>query len=366
MDKDLKKGRIVWVSLLAIIVILILVRIFSASGNPTTASVQNEVKGDNPTPYPSIPPEKTLQNDYHTFQTFNNCAPAALSMALSYYGVHVSQETLADSLRPYHNSIGDNDDKSTPPPELAREAEKYGLVSYFRADGDIDLLKQFIAHDIPVVVRALFKPDEDYAHYRVIKGYDDGTQEIIEDDGYDGKNIRFSYQEFKQMWQPYNYAYLVMVRPENKKVVEDIIGDELDPKVAWQHAASTARAELAADPSDIEAQFNLSMALYYMGDNEGAIKEYEKVEPRLGQHVIWYQIEPIQAYFNVGNYAKVNSLIDSILNNKNRAFTELYILRGKIYEKQGNLAKAKEAFQNAVMYNRNSIEAKEALASVKN
>lgn len=368
MEKNLKLGRIVWVSTLLIIIAVVvfyyLVRDSDVVVRPTPQN--NTVNGTSttPTPLPSIPASKIIQNDYHMFQSFNNCAPAALAMAMSFSGVYVSQEKLADSLRPYHNSIGDNDDKSTPAPEMALEAEKYGLVSYFRADGDIDLVKQFIANGIPVTVRALFKRGEDYAHYRVIKGYDDTTQELIQDDGYDGKNIRFSYKHFKEMWQPYNYAYLIVVTPENKKIVEQIMGDELDPKVAWQHAVTTAENELADNPGSVEARFNLSVALYYSGDNAGAIREYEKVEPRLGQHVIWYQIEPIQAYFNVGKYDRVIELADSILNNRNRAFTELYILKGNVYKAQGNLAKAKVEYENAVLYNKNSKEAKEALASI--
>ena len=48
----------------------------------------------------SIPTSKILEDGYFVSQTFNNCGPSALSMDLSYYGVHVSQETLADDLRP--------------------------------------------------------------------------------------------------------------------------------------------------------------------------------------------------------------------------------------------------------------------------
>src|SRR3989344_7520378 len=80
-----------------------------------------------------LPAQMVLESDYHIFQTFNNCAPAALSMALSYYGVTVSQEKLAADLRPYNNLTGKNDDKSTPPEELAAKAEEYRLRTYYRA-----------------------------------------------------------------------------------------------------------------------------------------------------------------------------------------------------------------------------------------
>ena len=47
--------------------------------------------------------QKILQNDYHVFQSFNNCAPAALSMALSYFGIQKSQE---ERYRPYLGKSG--------------------------------------------------------------------------------------------------------------------------------------------------------------------------------------------------------------------------------------------------------------------
>src|SRR3989344_1067131 len=52
---------------------------------------------------PTLPPSestKVLTGGTQVFQTFNNCGPAALSMALSYYGIKVSQHELGDILRP--------------------------------------------------------------------------------------------------------------------------------------------------------------------------------------------------------------------------------------------------------------------------
>lgn len=311
-----------------------------------------------------IPKAKTLITDYYVSQTFNNCAPAALSMALAHYGINVSQEALAESLRPVNNLSGKNDDKSTTPDELGREAEKYGLVSYYRPHGNTEMVKQFIANDIPVVVRTLLHANEDYAHYRVVKGYDDVTGHFIEDDGYEGKNIRFTYAKFDELWQPFNYSYLVLVRPEKKKIAESIIGGDLNSLVAWQNAVDYARKELADKPADLDAAYNLSVALYYTGQYAESVATFEKIESRLAEHTMWYQIEPIQAYFEAGNYARVFELSDRILNNKNPAYSELYLLRGYSYLKQNDIPKAREEFERAVQYNKNLRVAQEALASV--
>lgn len=311
-----------------------------------------------------LPKTKILSTTYHTFQTFNNCAPAGLSIALSYYGIYKSQEVLAADLRPYNNPRGINDDKSTTPDELGAKAQEYGLTPYFRANGNINLLKRLVASGFPVLMRTLLEADKDFAHYRVVKGYDDTTEEIVQDDSYQGKNIRYSYDEFLKLWKPFGYEYLVLV-PENKiAVVEAILGEEVNAKVSWQNAIRTAQGELAQNSGDTLARFNLSVALYYAGRYEEATKEFEKVEYVLPRLMTWYQIEPIRAYAALGNAGRVFELSDRILNDKNPAFSELYILRGQMYVAEGNLAAAKAEFEKAVLYNKNLEAAKEALASV--
>ena len=69
--------------------------------------------------------------------------------------------------------------------------------------------------------------------------------------------------------------------------------------------------------------------------------EFEKAENKLPFRALWYQTEPIQAYFALGNYERVFYLTDKILNNHNKAFSELYLIRGEIYKIQGDMASAK-------------------------
>ncbi len=312
-----------------------------------------------------IPTSKILSTNYHIFQTFNNCAPAALSMALSYYGIDKSQELLASELRPYNNRTGNNDDKSTPPDELAAKGQELGLIPYFRPAGNIETIKKLIAADTPVVVRTLLYPDKDFAHYRVVKGYDDKTKEIIQDDSLEGKNLRFSYEEFLHLWKPFNYAYLVFATDDNKKEIEKILGENLDSQTAWENARAIAETELRRNPSNTASRFNLAVAHYYLGDNKGTAREFEAVEPKLGEHTIWYQIEPIQAYFNLSRYDRVIELTDSILNNNNKAFTELYLLKGEVYRQEGKLVEARAEFEKALYYNKNSKQAQAALESLR-
>jgi tetratricopeptide (TPR) repeat protein len=204
----------------------------------------------------------------------------------------------------------------------------------------------------------------DIGHYRVVKGYDDGTQEFIQDDSLQGQNLRYSYTEFTGLWNVFENEYLVLVPKDKEQIARAIVGEDMDEKIAWTKTVATARKALAANPDDIYSRFNLSVALYHIGDYKNAVLEYEKVESKLPFRTLWYQIEPIQAYYELGNYPRVFEITDQILNNQNRAFSELYIIRGEIYKKQGNKEAAKKEFEKAVYYNKNLKSAQQALQSV--
>jgi tetratricopeptide (TPR) repeat protein len=313
-------------------------------------------------------PIKVLLNDnYYIGQSFNNCGPAALSMDLSFYGVDVSQEALADILRPDHNETGTNDEKSTPPEDLAAQAEQYdGLIAYYRPAGNIDLLKKLVAAGFPVMVRTLYKPTDMVAHYRVIKGYDDTTGDIIDEDGFQGPNVHYTYNDFLSLWKYYNYEYIVLTPPSKQAQLEAILGSEVSSQSSWQLAAQNAEADIAYDSSDVLATFNLSVADYYLGDYADSVKEFEAAQAtgQLPPDMLWYQIEPIESYYELGQYDKVFSLSQGVFDQGDIAVPELYVLRGQSYEKQGNTTAAKAQFELALQYNKNLQSAKDALAAL--
>lgn len=320
-----------------------------------------------PTPSPiniQLPASKILSNDYHIFQTYNNCGPAALSMALSYYGITKSQAELGNDLRPYQVPGGDNDDKSVTLEEVAEKSKEFGLIPYLRPTGNDEIIKKFIASDIPVITRTWLKENDDIGHYRIIKGYDDTTKEFIQDDSLQGKNLRYTYDEFDKIWDKFNYEYLVLIPKEKATIAIQILGEDLDEKIAWQKAVTLSQQKLTENPSDYTAGFNLSVAYYKLGQYQKSVEEFEKVENRLPFRTLWYQIEPILAYYELGDYDHVIQISDKILNNHNRAFSELYILKGNIYLKGGNTEAAKQEFEKAIMYNKNLKSAQEALAGL--
>jgi tetratricopeptide (TPR) repeat protein len=345
---------------------------FQVYGTKTPVSnipeiLSNTVSSPTPTPTPTLPPiptTKILENNYHVFQTFNNCGPAALSMALSYYGINKSQLELGQALRPYQNPQGNNDDKSVTLDELAQKASEYNLIPFHRPNGSVELVKQFIAQGIPVITRTRLKETDDIGHYRVIKGYDDTTDEFIQDDSLQGHNLRYSYTSFMSLWQMFDYEYLVLVPTDKEQIAQRILGENADVQTAWKNAVESSQRDLISNPDDIYARFNLSVALYHTGDYQGSVSEFEMVESRLPFRTLWYQIEPIQAYYELGNYQRVFNITNIIFNNQNRSFSELYIIRGEIYQKQGNIEAARSEFEKAVLYKKNLQIAQQLLQSV--
>jgi tetratricopeptide (TPR) repeat protein len=310
----------------------------------------------------TLPDQKILpNNNYHVFQTFNNCGPASLSMALSFYGINVSQTDLGKDLRPYQIDNGDNDDKSVTLEELAKKGEEFGFKAYHRPNGNPEIIKNFINYGIPVITRTITKPGEDIGHFRVLKGFDDSAGVFVQDDSLQGKNLRYSYQDFDDLWKVFGYEYLVLVPAEKTETAKVILGENFDKTQAWNNAAIYAHTRLEENPDDLDARFNLAIALYQTGNFLESVKEFEKIESRLAFRTLWYQIEPINAYYNLGNYNRVFEISDKILNNGNRAYSELYILRGKIYEQQGSIELARSEYQKAIYYNKNLEEAEVVL-----
>lgn len=346
--------KIVFLSLLALILSFTTGMLYGKFSNKTVSNVPKISPSNSPSPTPTpipliIPTNYEIPIRTHVFQHFNNCGPASLSMALSYFDVYVSQEELGRQLRPYQVANGDNDDKSVTLTELKIKAEELGFAAFHRPNGNIDILTKFISQDIPVITRTLTHLSEDIGHYRVVRGY--SKTSIIQDDSLQGKGLFYTYEEFLALWKEFNFEYLVIVPKGKIAIAKQILGSELDEKVSWQTAATNSEKALLENPDDIYARFNLSVALYNSGNYKRSVQEFEKVEAKLPFRTLWYQVEPILAYYELGEYDKVFQITDKILQNQNLAFSELYIIRGDIYSTQGNLDLAKKEYEKAVFYN---------------
>ena len=300
----------------------------------------------------------------HYFQTFNNCGPATLSMILNFYNINVTQQTIGNKLRPYQNPQGDNDDKSTTLEELAREAEARGFRAYYRPNGTIEKLKALTSNDIPVVVKTWLELTDDIGHYRIVTGFNDESGYIIQDDSYQGRDRRYSYELFNEIWQPFNYQYLIIVPVDRVGVVEEILDEEISETRSYQLALARAESETASQPGNAYPVFNQAASQYHLGNYNDTISLFERVENQLPRRMLWYELEPIEAYIKTGAYDEALQRIEAILNGGNRAYSELYLLRGGVYLEQGKTDLARGDFEKAVLYNENMEAAKVALENV--
>lgn len=320
-----------------------------------------------PSPAPSLPPlpeQAIIPQQLHVYQTFNNCGPASLSMLLSYFGTNVSQQQLGQRLRPYQNAQGDNDDKSVTLEELAVVGEEYGFTAFHRPNGNQQILQRLLAAGIPVVIRTWLEPGEDIGHYRVIRGYERAGAVFVQDDSLQGKDLRYTWSQLDELWQAFNYEYLVLAPKEKVQQVESILGAVADERIAWEQARSQIREELERQPNSVYSLFNLSVTEYELGNYEESIRAFEQAESRLPPRMLWYQIEPIRAYFELGQYDRVLSISERILQNNNRAFSELHYLRGQVFLAREQTQAAQTAFRLAVQYNDQYEPARQALAEL--
>jgi len=315
-----------------------------------------------PTPAPArparterpLPDAYTIPGGAHAFQTFNNCGPAALSMALSLGGINVSQQELGRAMRPYQHPQGNNDDKSVTLKEVAAKGEEYGLIAYHRPAGNVELLQQFVAAGMPVITRTWLNLGEDIGHYRVVKGYDKNAGVLIQDDSLQGANLRYTYTDYLNLWRDFNYEFVVLVPAEKIVLAEEILAAAgiLDQNAAWLKALEIAERERAQNPASPFPEFNRSVALYYLGEFQDSISAFETVQTQLPGRMLWYQIEPILAYYRSGqNDDRVLQMTSQILNNHNRAFSELYFLRSQVFARRGDQELAAAELQKANQYN---------------
>jgi len=298
------------------------------------------------------------------YQTFNNCGPATLSMILSFYDIAKTQKELGEEMRPYQHPKGNNDDKSIFPSEFVEWVEKFGLKALHRPNGSIELLKLFTANGIPVVVKTWLKPNEDIGHFRIVRGFDEKAKMIISDDSCFGPTRRIDYFTFMEMWQPFNYGYIPVYKQEKEEVVKAILGEDQDEEVVWWKAINRAQKEVELDSENIYPIFNLATSYYHLGQYEQSAKYFEQVESRLPRRILWYQIEPILAYRELRNYDRVFQISNWLFENGNRAFSELYQIRGEIYLEKGDKETARREFELALKYHKNFQPAKEALSKL--
>ena len=343
------------------------------AGSPTAepaAPTPTFTPGPTATP---LPGRAVLNGVVHEYQQMNNCGPATLSMALSYWGWQGNQTNTRAVLRPNFATV---DDKNVNMDEMVAYVQSFtGLQAAARAGGDLATLKALIAAGFPVMIEKGFQPaGEDWmGHYELLSGYDDAYQVFYAQDAYIMADLPVPYADLSERWwRDFNHQFLVVYPPEREAELQAALGAYADPLYGYTYGAEQARQETAAlsGRDAYFAWFNLGSNRVALGDYEGAAAAYDNAfvlyshlpEAERPWRMLWYQSGPYQAYYQTGRYDDVLALGNQTLATVGRPILEeSFYWLGMARAATGDLEKAIEDFRAAVAINPDSTLARQEL-----
>ena len=135
----------------------------------------------------TVPFEKWLERNY--------CGPACLAMVLNYW-----DETRSFSQRKITDEIYDSESQATYNSEMVLYPRTKGFVSY-SFQGNLQILKDVVGKDIPVIVLTKTIKQIAKGHYRVVIGFDDDEDQIIFHDPYFGGRTAMTSEDFMKVWE---------------------------------------------------------------------------------------------------------------------------------------------------------------------
>lgn len=323
-----------------------------------------------PTPFPTPdPPPRAarLLGMRLVWQQYNGCAPAALTMLLLYHGWRGTLTEVTRGIRPHDGDV------SVRSIEMVAFAEAQNLRAVARTGGTLDILRRLVAAGFPVLVENAYNPGgHDWmGHNRVVMGYNDDEARVYTFDsvlgsGTDGNGRPIDYLEFDALWKPFNRAYLVAYPPEQEARVQAILGPQWNATANAEWTLAQAQQELALDPEDAFARFNLGSALLALGRPAEATVAFEQArELGLPWRYLWYHFGPFEAYLQAGRYQDVLALGEEVLNTT-RGVEEVYYYMGQAYAALGDVQRAAAHYQQALARNAHFIEAGLALSRLAN
>lgn len=344
-----------------------------------TATATNE-----PTKTPAVLPDSMLLEgvtftDQHG--KWNYCAPANLTMLLSYWDWNVTREEVGKWLKP------EDKDRNVKPYEMASYVEEEtNLGVAVRVGGDLDILKTLIANGYPVIIeKGLYMPRTPgssqilwMGHYNLLVGYDEAKQEFVSHDSYLSppeypEFLPISYTDLTTQWRSFNYIFLVAYPFDQQDDVYSLLGDYLDPVWAQKKALTIAEDEMdLLKGEDLYfAKFNYANSLRLLFDYgpasvafDEAFAVYAELDPnRRPFRMLWYQTGPYYAYYYSGRYQDVIDLATTTLESASEPFIEeSWYWRAQAKSALGDIDGAVADFRESLRYHPGFQPSIEALA----
>ena len=308
---------------------------------------------------------------YHA-QWWNNCGPATVTMALSYFGYVDDQGRAANWLKP------NGEDKNVSPWQMETfvntQVPEIPVYSMVRYGGTLDTLRTLVANDFPVIIEAGYDPESAaqgwMGHYLLVKGYDDSMQQVITNDSYDGENLRYSYAHIEEFWQHFNYAYMVLFTSDREAELLDLLGPDADDYENLIRAFEIAQEEAIFDPDDSFAWHNMGAVLVRIAEILGEDSYYEQAKIAFDQarnvgdglpwRMLWYQFEMYEAYNAIGEYETTLELVRGVMNDGGGHFVEeTFYYAGVAREALGENQRAIDNYNKVLSFNPNFTSARD-------
>ena len=291
--------------------------VVSPTASPTVQPTGTLQPTLTPTASPTPPPAKVILNGaVHEYQKWNNCGPATLAMALSYWKWKGDQRDVAAVLRP------NTEDKNVFPSELADFVNtQTRFKALVRVGGDLETLKRLLAAGFPVVVEKSFDIIQNegwVGHYELLTGYDDSRAKFISQDAYIMADFPVPYTDLEKDWLSFNRVFLVVYPPERIADVLAALGSLSDETTSYQMALQQSYEDILTHQGREQyfAWYNQGSSLVLLKDYTGAASAYDQAFRLYAQlpedvrpwRLIWYAIGPYEAYYQTGRFQDVIDL----------------------------------------------------------
>jgi tetratricopeptide (TPR) repeat protein len=210
--------------------------------------------------YQKIKPEKghLIQTvPFEKWLKINYCGPACLAMVLNSW-----DETRSFSQRKIADEIYDSGSQATYNSELVLYPRTKGFESY-SFQGNLQILKDLVAKDIPVIVLTKALKQIAKGHYRVVIGFDEGEDQIIFHDPFFGGRQAMTSKGFMKIWE------LGKGRNQSRWMMAVVPGQSPFPFPVLQNDPLTS--------------INLATAYYRRSDFMKSKEQWEKVKESLSE-----------------------------------------------------------------------------------
>ena len=326
--------------------------------SPTEPLAQTPTAAPTPT---ALPAQVSLVSPAWEKQTWNNCGPATLALALKIFGWDGDQGDISQVLKPIPG------DKNVNVEELVYYVRTRAgwLQADFRVGGNLEGVKRFLAEGYPVIVEKgtiIEAGGGGWAgHYLLLTGYDDSSREFIAQDSYAGPDQHVPYHTLDEDWKAFNRVLLYLFPPGDQDEIDEILGVDSDPTANRQRALERAQAEVDADAQDPYAWFNVGTNLSYFERYAEAAQAFDQAfQLGLPWRFMRYQFGPYISYYNVGRYEDVIALADSTLRRTPEC-EESFLWRGWAKLALGDGQGARDDFLRSLKVNPNYLDGQYAL-----